>query len=307
MAARGKILVIRGGAIGDFILTLPVFSALRQQFPEAQIEVLGYPRIANLALAGNLVEQVRSIEARPLARFFAPGAELSGEWREYFSNFAIIISYLYDPDKIFESNVARCSKAQFIVGPHRPNERLKRHATDTFLQPLERLAIFDADATPRLSLNAQPLTLNSLALHPGSGSERKNWPEQKWAELIARVIDQTNFNLLLVGGEAEGMRLRNLSVGLPESRFALAENLPLVELASRLKTCAAFVGHDSGISHLAAALDLPGLILWGDTAEEIWRPKNRRSKILHGANGLADLSVEEVFTELNHLFAANAL
>ena len=142
MADRGKILVIRGGAIGDFILTLPVFTALRQQFPGTHIEVLGYPHIANLALAGKLVEQVRSIEARPLARFFARGGNLSDELRDYFSSFAIIISYLYDPDKIFEMNVARCSKAQFIVGPHRPNETLKRHATDTFLQPLERLAIF---------------------------------------------------------------------------------------------------------------------------------------------------------------------
>ena len=44
-----KILVIRGGAIGDFILTLPVLSALQAQFPQAELEVLGYPHIASLA------------------------------------------------------------------------------------------------------------------------------------------------------------------------------------------------------------------------------------------------------------------
>ena len=85
-----KILVIRGGAIGDFILTLPVLSALRQQFPNAKLEVLGYPHIAQLAVAGGLADAVRSIEARPLAGFFARGGILEPELQEYFASFAII-------------------------------------------------------------------------------------------------------------------------------------------------------------------------------------------------------------------------
>lgn len=302
MPSRGKILVIRGGAIGDFILTLPVFSALRQQFPESHLEVLGYPHIANLALAGGLVEQVRSIEARPLAQFFARGGTLSDELREYFSGFAIIISYLYDPDKIFQTNVALCSKAQFIIGPHRPNETLKIHATKTFLQTLERLAIFDAQSTPHLNLVASDSSPTaSLALHPGSGGERKNWPEKKWSDLLAQLLTETNINFLLIGGEAEGTRLKRLSANLPDHRFQLAENLPLVDLASRLKTCAAFVGHDSGISHLAGALNLPGLVLWGETILEIWRPPNPLLKIVRHAGGLDEIPVEQVLKELKTL------
>jgi len=69
--SKGKILVIRGGAIGDFILTLPAIAALRQQFPLAHLEVLGYPHIVQLAQAGGLVDRVQAIEARALAGFFA--------------------------------------------------------------------------------------------------------------------------------------------------------------------------------------------------------------------------------------------
>lgn len=304
--SRGKILVIRGGAIGDFVLTLPVLSALRRQFPETHLEVLGYPHIANLSLAGGLVDQVRSIEARPLANFFARGGNLSEELRDYFSSFAIIVSFLYDPDHIFQTNVATCSKAQFIAGPHRPNEREKLHATKTFLRPLERLAIFDAEATPRLNLatpHSSPDTF--LALHPGSGSEQKNWPQEQWAALIDRLVRETNLPLLLVGGEAEGTRLRELSRGLPEGRVNLAEKLPLVELAARLKTCRAFVGHDSGISHLAAALDCPALVLWGNTVEEIWRPLNPRAKLIRDPQGLMRLPLETVFAELENLLVEN--
>lgn len=301
MPSAGKILVIRGGAIGDFVLTLPVFSVLRQQFPQAHLEVLGYPHIATLALAGGLVEQVRSIEARTLANFFARGGELSEELRDYFASFAIIISFLYDPDKIFQSNVAVSSKAQFIAGPHRPNENEKLHATKLFLQPLERLAIFDADSTPRLSLASERKRLNQIAIHPGSGNERKNWPEEKWLELIAHILGETDARLLLVGGEAESARLKRFSRKFSSDRIQLAENLPLPDLAAHLQSCAAFIGHDSGISHLAAAVGLPGLVLWGDTTEEIWRPPSPRVRIIRDTKGLAQISVHQVAGELKNL------
>src|SRR5689334_16507318 len=103
---QGKILVIRGGAIGDFILTLPVFAALRNHFPQTQLDVLAYRHIAQLAFAGGLVDHVRSIEARALAGFFARNSSLDPLLCEYFSGFAVVISYLYDPDEIFRINVA---------------------------------------------------------------------------------------------------------------------------------------------------------------------------------------------------------
>src|SRR5579864_8672264 len=134
--SQGKMLVIRGGAIGDFILTLPVLAALREQFPRTEIEVLGYPHIAQLALAGGLVRRVQSIEARSLAGFFARNGELAEELADYFSEFDLIISYLYDPDQIFRTNVGRCTQAQFIAGPYRPDELAGIHATEAFLKPL---------------------------------------------------------------------------------------------------------------------------------------------------------------------------
>jgi ADP-heptose:LPS heptosyltransferase len=298
---HGKILVIRGGAIGDFILTLPAIAALRRQFPYAHLEVLGYPHIVQLARAGGLVDRVQSIEAGALAGFFARGGTLSEDLADYFSEFDLIISYLFDPDEIFKTNVARCSLAQFIVGPHRPNEQEKTHAAKVYLEPLQRLAIFDADPLPHLSLNPQPSTLSQLALHPGSGSERKNWPESNWAELLEDLIRRTRLNVLLIGGEAEGERLQRLAAALPPTRLNVAQSLPLADLARLLQRCAAFVGHDSGISHLAAALGLPGLILWGDTAEEIWRPPHQKIVVIKAANGLAGITVRRVFQELIRL------
>ena len=277
---QNKILVIRGGAIGDFILTLPVLAALRRQFPNSRLDVLGYPHIVSLAVMGGLAEDVRPIEARALAAFFARDGQLDEVLQEYFASFAIVISFLYDPDGIFQANVARCSRAQFIAGPHRPDDRAGIHATDVFLKPLERLAIFDADPVPRLAFDARPNSMAPLALHPGSGSERKNWPEAQWGELLRTLAAETVWPLLLVGGEAEGERLKRLAQGMPVGRCETLSCRPLSEVAGYLAGCVGFVGHDSGITHLAAAVGLPGLALWGDTPAEIWRPRSDRFRIV---------------------------
>lgn len=302
---QGRILVIRGGAIGDFILTLPAIAALRRQFPVAHLEVLGYPHIAQLAVAGELVNRVQSIEAGALAGFFARGGELAEGLADYFSEFDLIVSYLYDPDGIFETNVCLCTGAQFIAGPHRADERAGLPAAKVYLQPLERLAIFDADPIPRLQLALGPPARRPLAVHPGSGSERKNWEEAKWAGLLRHVAETTNLDLLIVGGEAEGVRLQRLAAALPPGRSEVAQSLPLAELARRLAGCCAFIGHDSGISHLGAAVGLPGLVLWGDTAEEIWRPPSGKVRVLRHPGGLARLPVAEVAEHLGKVLAAS--
>jgi ADP-heptose:LPS heptosyltransferase len=145
-----------------------------------------------------------------------------------------------------------------------------------------------------------------LALHPGSGSHRKNWPEAKWAELIGRLLEETDRHLLLVGGEAEGDRVKRLAAGRPQARVEPAEHRPLVELARRLSACVALVGHDSGISHLGAALGLPGLALWGDSAEAVWQPRSDRWLVLRDPRGLAALPVSRVLAAIEALPASTA-
>jgi heptosyltransferase-2 len=320
-STKGKILVIRGGAIGDFVCTLPAIAALRQQFPETHLELLGYTRTSQLALASNLVDQFHSIESRALATFFARGGPLPVDLAEYFASFGLILSYLYDPDEIFRTNIGICSKAQFLVGPHRPSETGSVHATDAFLRPLERLAIFDADPIPRLTFPgrsdpaaiaaasliaaAQSRSKDSgaplLALHPGSGSPRKNWPEANWFRLLDSLGKRQELRLLLVGGEAEEDRLTRLADAVQSPNLQIAQNLPLAELAQQLQSCTAFVGHDSGISHLAAAVGVSTLVLWGHTNASVWSPRGPNVELLQTAGGLAALEVGTVLQAIEKL------
>ena len=289
---RGKILVVRGGAIGDFILTLPAIAALRNTFPGAHLEVLGYPVVAELAQAGGLIDGFRSIEAGPLSRFFARDAKPDPAWVEYFESFNLIISYLYDPDGIFRSNVGCATKAQFIQGQHRPDEREETHATAVFLKPLEQLAIFDADPVPRISVPNNSASAEGtlgpgkwIAVHPGSGSESKNLKLGRWFTVLQWVQRKTDWNVLLVGGEAEGTRLAELSVVLAKQRVRFAEHLPLADLAALLGQCHLFLGHDSGITHLAAATGCNVVAIWGPSKRVIWQPLNERVRVVQAPGG----------------------
>jgi heptosyltransferase-2 len=155
-----------------------------------------------------------------------------------------------------------------------------------------------ADPIPRLEIGGTPGRRRVLALHPGSGGAGKNWPETDWAALAGRLSAETDFHLLLIGGEAEMGRPERIAAGLPAERVEVADSLPLVELAGRLRSCAAFAGHDSGISHLAGALGVPCLLLWGDTNSDVWRPPQERVRLLRGRDGLRSLEVDVVKASL---------
>jgi heptosyltransferase-2 len=302
----GRILVIRGGAVGDFILTLPVLAALRSAFPQAAVDVLGYPHIAALAGTGGLADEVHAIEARPLAGFFARHGALDARQAAFFTRYAVIVSYLYDPDGIFADNVRRTgTRAQFLAGPHRPDERAGRHAADVLLEPLQKLAIFDPPRTPVLRLAAPPAeTLPPgpwVALHPGSGSENKNWPLARWQALLARLLAETRLRVLLAGGEAEDAKLAVLSAGTDPARVRVSRAAPLTALAGLLSQCAAFAGHDSGLTHLAAALGLPCAVLWGPTPRPVWRPLGERIVVLSHDGGLHCLDEGSVLHALTGL------
>ena len=88
---------------------------------------------------------------------------------------------------------------------------------------------------------------------------------------------------------------------MPSARCSIAQGLPLAELAQRIQSGTAFVGHDSGITHLAAAVGLPCVVLWADTLEEIWRPQGERLVVLKEITGVRTISVEKVMNELRKL------
>src|SRR4029453_13160448 len=135
-----RILIIRGGAIGDFVLTLPALALVREAFPAAHIEIIGYRHIVSLAEGRFYADASRSIEYGPLAGFFARNGMLDDDLREYFGGFQQVISYLFDPDWIFETNLARAGVKHFLNAHVRIDD--SAHASQQLARPLEQLALY---------------------------------------------------------------------------------------------------------------------------------------------------------------------
>src|SRR5687767_10066438 len=203
-----RILVIRGGAIGDFVLTLPAIKLLRDRFPTAHIELLANENIAVLAQNRFYVDAIRSIESGSLAGFFAPDSTLSSDWAENFASFDLTISYLFDPKEIFETNLKRAGARLFLAGPWKLDG--SEHAALQLARPLTALGLYLSDPAAQLfpseadrafaSSFAGARRSNTIVLHPGSGSETKNWPIENWAAL-GNFLLSAGRNLLVLSGE----------------------------------------------------------------------------------------------------------
>jgi heptosyltransferase-2 len=308
-----RILVIRGGALGDFILTLPAVRLIRETFPEAEVEILGYPRIAALAEGRFYASCVRSIDYGPLAGFFARNGALNAELSGYFAGFQQVISYLYDPDGIFEANLRRAGVRHYLSAYRRPETRL---AAREWAAPLEALALFLEDPAARVFLTEVDRAgarawvggggHMRLALHPGSGSPRKNWSADKWAtigEEFWRLFPDGE--IVLVAGEADGEALRVLERAWEGRRVRWALGLELPALAAVLAECGRFAGHDTGIAHLAAAVGARCFLLFGPTDPAIWAPVNDGVRVLRAPCGdLAQLGFLEVWGQLRGFLTA---
>jgi heptosyltransferase-3 len=309
-----RILIIRGGAIGDFILTLPALKALREAYPDAHIEILGYKHIAALAENRFYAQTVRSIEHGPLSSFFAKNSELPPELTSYFAGFDLIISYLYDPDRIFENNLRRCGLKNLLCGPAKIVEA-NGHAARQLAGPVEALGIKVADLTEKIFLSGDDrqfareflgnLSRPIVAIHPGSGSRNKNWPLQNWIELFSNnghfsgVKDEPDrigkpVSLVIVSGEADNAQVAQLEHAWKNRDVRFAKDLPLPQLAAVLEQTI-FIGHDSGISHLAAAAGANCILLFGPTDPDVWAPNNENVQVLRAQSGkISDFKVEAV-------------
>jgi heptosyltransferase-3 len=299
-----RILVIRGGAIGDFILTLPALKALRDARPQAHMEILGYKHIAVLAEERFYAQAVHSIEYGPLARFFARNSELPAELADYFASFDLIVSYLYDPDRIFETNLRRCGVQNLICGAARIVENAG-HATRQLARPIEQLGINVVDFAERIfpSIEDREFAREFLAsvpppiiaMHPGSGSHEKNWPLENWIGLFSPGSRFAHLKgLVVISGEADEVQTDQLEREWENRNVLFARNLPLPRLAAVLER-SIFIGHDSGISHLAAAAGANCILLFGPTDPDVWAPRNDNVQILRAPNArLSDLRIEHV-------------
>ena len=301
-----RILILRGGAIGDFIVTLPVLQTLLARWPDAEIEIWGYPHIADLAVAASLAKKVESLDRAEMVRFFVPVPDFAPGQEAAIQSFDLILNYLHDPEGQIRSNLHMAGAKQVLSG----SPIIKRgHAVDFLLEPLMALALYETGLTPALDfppalLASASARLHSLGIkgapitiHPGSGSPKKNWPLDRYIDLI-RTLRSRGREILLVLGEADAPLRPALDAALPD--IPRLDSLPLPALAATLVHSALHIGNDSGITHLAAAVGIPVISLFGPTDPATWSPRGRIPPVIlrPPSGALSDLSLSDVLAAI---------
>jgi heptosyltransferase-3 len=288
-----KILVLRGGALGDLILTLPVLRELRTGFSNSDLELWGVFPQARLAVP-ECVHRVERLDAPHLVPLFVDGP-LSQLVRNKLDGFDLAISFLSDPDGVVGRNLAGAGVRQVITCANRM--RPEKHAVFQLAEVLGQLGLSLHDPIPRLAVGAKPAHSSTFGFHVGSGSPQKNWPVDRWIEIIQR-LEGVFSDFLLVGGEADGKVVCEFRARCRVRLLRTLLNQSLADLGQALNRCAVFVGHDTGVTHFAAAVGTPTVALFGPTDANVWAPLGEHVSVVRSSDGtMASIRPEEVAAE----------
>ena len=283
---RGRVLAVRGGALGDFILTLPALRALREAGFE--VELLTRPAYGRLAMEAGIVSGWRSLDAPEVAALNLADAPVDPAVRAWLSGFDRVVSWLPDADGAFRQQVRRCGVHHFHQGDWRcagSGPALEQLAAAVAFAGTVIAPVTDLFGGATL---VNPIGKQLIALHPGSGSPRKNWPLERWLAVMTSLQSRDpDLAWLVVTGEAEAERFPEIGEALDRSGLPWhsANGLDLTTLASRLWDCRMLLGHDSGISHLAAACGVPCRLLFGPTDPAVWAPPGENVRVLRASLG----------------------
>jgi ADP-heptose:LPS heptosyltransferase len=252
-------LVIRPGAIGDFILSLPAMECLRTGYLEVWTSTANAPLV-------RFADTVRPIATTglDLLGISDPPARLIDALRSFDS----IVSW-YGANRPEFRALVQSLDLPFTFFRALPPENATTHATDFYLDQMNALAERAVDPTPRIPCSVE--RENFAVIHPFSGSPRKNWPLEKF-QMLARGLERRMPVHWCAGAE--------------DPPLAGAERFDdLYVLACWLAKAALYIGNDSGITHLAAAVGTPVLAIFGPTDPAIWGPRGPNVRVARWANG----------------------
>ena len=303
-----RILVIRPGALGDTILALPALQALRARYPRARLDLVGYPTPLQLVQHAVRVNAIHSIDRAIFSSLFS--GPFPPRLEEFLRSFDLVVAWIGDRSGALLRKLRRSGRACLRADPY-PPQGSRMHASLHLLRTLAPLGVGERLSPPQLLLPSAAHragrellrrigleTAGFLVVHPGSGSPSKNWPPEKFAALL-ELAKRSGKHLAVLEGEADGEAIRMLRQAISWWPPAI-ERPNLSILAALMSRAGAFLGNDSGVSHLAAASGAPTLTLFGPTDPETWAPRGRCVRILP-----LTAPIETVWAELTRIDREN--
>ena len=296
-AGSARILVVSLSWLGDCVMAMPALSAFRRHVPGVHITVLAKPAVADLWLLfpnvdaviplktgfKGMRETVRAVRKADLDFAYVLPKSFRSAWipflarvpgrrglRGQFRNWMLTESAALSPE-------ARHGHQQLEIAD------ILRMAHDDLDQPPFLKVPEEASARARATLAAGGPVPGAgwIALFPGaSRGPSKRWPAERFAEVGRRLVDERHGRILVLGSEADRPVCERVAAEIGSDALNLAGQTDFLALAALLGECRCVVANDSGGMHLAAALGIPLVGIFGMTDPEKTAPVGTRHRLL---------------------------
>jgi ADP-heptose:LPS heptosyltransferase len=280
MPAAQRALVIFPGALGDFLCFLPTLRFLSQ---DKEVDLLACSEFADLVPP---TVKVGSLERYEIRRLFVSGSAREERLREFFNSYSSVLSWMGSGQSTFVQELDALSRGRARFFPFQP-ARMRLHQSEYYLACVGDRAL----ETGKLEIPLRPEAMAwgewywrrhflegkpVMMLAPGSGAREKNWPDASfrvvadwWRRICGAVV------VVLGPVEEEKGDYTALCQGA-----VVARSLNLGKLAALLVRSDLYLGNDSGVSHLAAALGVATAVLFGPSNVARWAPRGKNVTVV---------------------------
>jgi heptosyltransferase-2 len=287
-----KILIRATNWVGDAIMVLPSLRAVRKRFPDAEIAIVTRPYVADIYRDQEMCNQIIPYDPKSMHAGFSGREQLAAELRTQKFDVALLLQNAFDaawlawrakiPERIGYARDGRSFLLTKAVTLPRPGE-IPAHEKFYYLELLRRAGWLDAvqDQTfielhvpEEKRRSADEFLRNSgarsgaLRLAIGAGASygsAKCWPPSRFADVANRLQSEADADIILFGTAAETSVSTAISAEMLRRPIDLTGKTAIVDLPALLSQCHLFIGNDSGAMHVAAAVGLPVVAVFGPT------------------------------------------
>jgi heptosyltransferase II len=303
-----KLLIRATNWVGDAIMALPALRAVRKRFPDAEIAIVARPYVADIYRDQEICDQLIAYDPNGLHAGFSGRERLASELQAQKFDVALLLQNAFDaawlawraniPERIGYARDGRSLLLTKAVAlPHRGE--IPAHEKFYYLELLRRVGWLDSvqdetfiglgvpeEKRQRADefLRKSGVRQGSLRIAVGAGASygsAKCWPPSRFAEVASRLQSEADAEVILFGTAAEASVSAAISAEMRRPPIDLTGKTAIADLPALLSQCDLFIGNDSGAMHVAAAVGLPIVAVFGPTDPEGTAPVTPRCSIVH--------------------------
>ncbi len=301
-----KLLIRATNWVGDAIMALPALRAVRKRFPDAEIAIVARPYVADIYRDQEICDQLIPYDPNGLHAGFSGRERLASKLQAQKFDVALLLQNAFDaawlawraniPERIGYARDGRSLLLTKAVAlPHRGE--IPAHEKFYYLELLRRVGWLDSvqdetfialgvpeEKRQRADefLRKSGVRQGSLRIAVGAGASygsAKCWPPSKFAEVASRLQSEADAEVILFGTAAEASVSAAISAEMRRPPIDLTAKTAIADLPALLSQCDLFIGNDSGAMHVAAAVGLPIVAVFGPTDPEGTAPVPPRCSI----------------------------